>query len=320
MRILIEIARELKLEPEPVTLWKQFTSMVEDILSTRKKLRDRFGCSCGNTPSARCSSIDAGAAWKVYVGHERFWPRCLRALPYTAGMFAIGMLVLVPIFGMPMNPARGMNASNWYFWVTMGYALLMQFLTFFIFDATLFCLLFVNDLRRAQTLWPLATTEIYDGRLRMQTKLVHDWIDLDFVAKRTNCIGSLIYYPFVLIALLIVTRSTIFANYAPSLTILLMQGLSLVVVFACAIMLCWAAKNVRDTTRKNLTDGIIRAKDTRGDSRFASQLESLLGRVDLLKDGAFGSFTQQPLVRAVLLPLGSFGWTALIEKGMFPGL
>ena len=127
---LIEIARELKLEPEPVTLWKQFTSVVEDILSTRKKLRDRFGCSCGNTPSARCSSIDAGAAWKVYVGHERFWPRCLRALLYTAGMFAIGMLVLVPIFGMPMNPARGMNASNWYFWVTMGYALLMQFLTF----------------------------------------------------------------------------------------------------------------------------------------------------------------------------------------------
>ena len=140
----------------------------------------------------------------------------------------------------------------------------MQFLTFFVFDATLFCLLFVNDLRRVQTLWPAATTEIYDGRLRMQTNLVQEWIDLDFVAKRTNCIGSLIYFPFVLIALLIVSRSTIFANYAPSLTILLMQGLSLVVVFTCAIMLCWAAKNVRDTTRKNLTDGIIHAKDTRG--------------------------------------------------------
>ena len=68
----------------------------------------------------------------MYVGHERFWPRCLRALLYTAGMFAIGMLVLVPIFGMPMNSARGMNASNWYFWATMGYALLMQFLSIYL--------------------------------------------------------------------------------------------------------------------------------------------------------------------------------------------
>ncbi|WGJ14839.1 hypothetical protein QEV83_00505 [Methylocapsa sp. D3K7] len=316
---LMEVAEELKLEPEPVSLCKQITGIWLDIISGWKKLARLFHPSHRNNLAAP-SSIDAEAAWKVYVGHERFWPRCLRALLYTAGMFAIGMLVLAPIFGMPVNPARGMHASYWYFGTTMGYVLLMQFLTFFIFDATLFCLLFVNDLRRAQTLWPAATTEIYDGRLRMQTKLVHDWIDLDFVVKRTTCIGSLIYFPFVLIALLIVTRSTVFANYAPSLTILLMQGLSLAVVFACAIMLCWAAKNVRDTTRKNLTDGIIRAKDSRGDSRFASQLESLLSRVDLLKDGAFGSFTQQPLVRAVLLPLGSFGWTALVEKGMFPGL
>ena len=86
----------------------------------------------------------------------------------------------------------------------------MLFLTFFVFDATLSCLLFVNKLRRA--VWPQATLGVYKGRLRLPTNLVHDWIGLDFVAKRTKCIGSLIYFPFVLIALLIVSRSTIFAN------------------------------------------------------------------------------------------------------------
>ena len=63
-----------------------------------------------------------------------------------------------------------------------------------------------TKLRRAQSLWPQATIGVYRGRLRLQTKLVHDWIDLDFVAKRTKCIGSLIYFPFVLIALLIVPQ------------------------------------------------------------------------------------------------------------------
>ena len=73
----------------------------------------------------------------------------------------------------------------------------MHFLNFLVFDATLSCLLFVNKLRRAQSQWPQTTMGVYRGRLRLQTKLVHDWIDLDFVAKRTNCVGSMIYFPFV---------------------------------------------------------------------------------------------------------------------------
>lgn len=198
--------------------------------------------------------------------------------------------------------------------------MLMQFLTFFVFDATLFCLLFVNKLRRTQTAWPSTTMGVYKDRLRLQTKLVHDWIDLDFVAKRTRCIGSLIYFPFVLIALLIVSRSTVFANYAPSLTILISQGISLSIVFGCAFMLWWAAKAARDTAKQNLADGLIRAKDAEGNVYFAEQLESLLDRVDQLREGAFGPLTQQPLVKALLFPLSGAGWLALIENGILPGL
>lgn len=91
----------------------------------------------------------------------------------------------------------------------------MLFLTLYVFDATLFCLLFVNKLRRPKAEWPKATIMAFDDRMRLQPDLiVHDWIDLEFVAKRTACIGWLIYYPFLLIALLIVSRSSVFANYA----------------------------------------------------------------------------------------------------------
>jgi hypothetical protein len=170
----------------------------------------------------------------------------------------------------------------------------------------------------------------------LQTHLVDEWIDLEFVAKRTRCVGSLIYYPFVLIALLIVSRSTVFANYAPCLTNLIAAGISLSVVFGCAIMLWWAATAARDTAKQNLTDGIIAARghspkvaDKCGDAtqtdsddnlNYPEQLETLWSRVDQLKDGAFRPFSQQPLVRAMLWPLGSFGWTNLIESGMLPGL
>jgi hypothetical protein len=224
------------------------------------------------------------------------------------------------MFGKPTFPVRGDIAQRSYVVTMYSAVFLMHFLTFFVFDATVFCLLFVKKLRRAQTAWPPTTTRVYKGRLRLQTELVHDWIDLDFVAKRTRCIGSLIYFPFVLIALLIVSRSTVFANYAPSLTILIAQGISLSVVFGCAFMLWWVAKEARDTAKQNLTDGLIRAKDAEGNVYFAEQLESLLNRVDQLREGAFGPLSQQPLVKALLFPLSSAGSIALIENGMFPGL
>jgi hypothetical protein len=310
---LADIATDMgmDLEPKPASqdkrlLWKKITSI--------------FDFSLGRDPGAKGFHLNVEAAWQAYIGQERLWPRFCRAAIYTLGMLFLGIFVLVPMFGMPTNPARSELAYYAYKYTTLTDVLLMQFLTFLVFDATCFCLFFVNKLRRAQTQWPQKTTEVYNKRLQLQTKLVHDWIDLDFVAKRTRCIGALIYFPFVLIALLIVSRSTMFANYAPSIAILISLGISLTVVFTCAFMLWLAAKAARDTAKQNLTDAVIRAKASDGDSRFAEQLETLLGRVDQLKDGAFSPFTQQPLVRALLFPLSSAGGIALIENGMFPGL
>jgi hypothetical protein len=231
------------------------------------------------------------------------------------------------MFGMPVTPARSDWASHVYYLTVILNICLMDFLIFLVFDATLSCLLFVNKLRRALAQWPQATAQwpqktigVYKGRLRLPNNLVHDWIGLDFVAKRTKCIGELIYFPFALIALLIVSRSTIFANYAPSLTILIAQGRTLSIVFSCAIMMCWVASATRDIAKKNLTEGIIRAKDAESNLRLAEQLETLLVLVGQLNRGAFSPLSQQPLVRALLFPLSSAGWVALIENETIPGL
>jgi hypothetical protein len=303
---LSEIAQEMKLEP-PLDrpLWK--------------RIKRVFDFSLGDDQVDPNKRLDVQPIWEAYFEQEQFWFRCCRACCYTAIMFFISIFVLCPLFGWPTFPSRSDFAASAYLRTTCLDVGFMLFLTFFVFDATCFCLLFVNKLRRAET-WPAETMSVYKGRLRLQAKSVHDWINLEFVAKRTRCVGSLIYYPFVLIALLIVSRSTVFANYAPSPAILIAQGISLCVVFSCAIMLCLAAKTARDVAKQNLTDGVIRAKDGDDNNRCAEQLETLLSRVNQLKEGAFSPFSQQPLVRAVLLPFGTFGWTALIDNGMLPGL
>jgi hypothetical protein len=131
---------------------------------------------------------------------------------------------------------------------------------------------------------------------------------------------NLIYYPFVVIALLIVSRSTVFANYAQSLPILITQAISLLIAFGSALWLRWAAEAVRETAKWKLMAGIVHAKGLDDGGRTVGQLETLLTRVDGLGEGAFSPFSQQPVIRALLLPLGSYSSMKLLENGVLPGL
>jgi hypothetical protein len=165
---------------------------------------------------------------------------------------------------------------------------------------------------------------MYNGRLQLPETVQTDgfinaWISLDFVASRTRCLGKLIYYPFVLLAIIILSRSTVFANFGPSVVIILVHGISLFMVFACTLVLRLAAKSARSTAKERLADGVIGAKRTK-EAPFGEQLQILLSRVEKLREGAFGPLTQQPLVKAFLFPMSSGGLIALIENGIFPGL
>ena len=265
-------------------------------------------------------TFDIAAAWNEYVYQNQFWPRFWRVSIYVLAMFLLMRFLIVPMFGQPIIPARGELARNLYLVTTYLDVILMWVLMFFVFDATLFCLFFVNELRHGSARWPDETRHIYEERLGLEHSLIGEWIYLAFVEKRTTCIGNLIYYPFWVIAVLILSRSTVFANYAPSLAIIISQAISLMVVFGCAFLLRQAAEMARETAKRKLTAGIVQAKGLEDGGRCAGQLETLLVRIEGLREGAFSPVSQQPLVRAMLLPLGSFGWTTLLENGMLPGL
>jgi hypothetical protein len=189
------------------------------------------------------SPIEVKAVWEAYADHELFLHRLVRAVFFTIFMFLFTYCVLfIPFFGRPSFPYRG-DIAWWVYKITITFDwLLMQILIFIVFDATWSCLVFVKKLGR-ETSWPTKTLNVYNGRLRITpAKHIYDWIDLDFVAKRTRCISSLVYLPFVLIALVVVSRSTLFANYPPSITIIASQGIGLSFVFSCAFMLWQTAK------------------------------------------------------------------------------
>ncbi len=261
--------------------------------------------------------------WGPYI-YRGTWPaRISRTLVAVVAFFVLwGILEMV--FGNPPAPTRGPKS----FWFYTGISALLNattlFLTLFVADATLLYRQVIKGLveetDNRPNVWPDATLSKFDDRVGLPQGDLEHWVDLVFISKRTKCITTLIYFPFIIVALVIISRSGLFANYAPSLPEMLVMALALLVVTGSAIALRQVAEASRAKAHRRLNDQIMRARQSQAGEYRATQLELLSHRVDELNEGALTPFSQQPLLRAMLLPLGSFGGTALVEYLLLPGL
>lgn len=121
--------------------------------------------------------------------------------------------------------------------------------------------------------------------------------------------------------LLVVSRSPVFDNFTVTPTLIIAQIVSVVVIVGSVLALRAAAEEARTIAAEHLTAKIIAAKGTPQANRaaVASQLEVLLSRVEYLREGAFAPLSNQPIVKAVLLPLLSYGGTVLVQFYALPG-
>jgi hypothetical protein len=279
------------------------------------------GTSGGDAdPSAPSDSVPVGPEFEAYRRRSSLWPTACRVMLCSAGLSAL-FVFLCDVFGWPSIPWRGAfdDLDPALATVMVG---LMAILTFLVADATVLCLKFVVFLRDNRTRWMTTTRGEYIRRLGLDDEpLLDDWIDLRFMAARTKCIGNLIYMPFAISALLMISRSALFVNFAPSAPLLIIHVVAIVVLFACAMMLCFNAERAREIAKKRIADRIQVVKaDHSPDPQKIGRLEDLLKHVEELHEGAFVPLSEQPPIRALLLPLGGLGWTALLDYRLLPGL
>ena len=147
----------------------------------------------------------------------------------------------------------------------------------------------------------------------MPTQYLQDWIDLQFVARRTRYVAALIYYPFIVLSLMIVARSSFFDDWDTPKALYVVMTLSFGIVVACAFTLRRSAEASRRQALARVRDAILRAKGEAGNPTLASQLDTLRDRIEKLRAGAFAPYSQQPLLKAVLLPVLTFGGTSLFD-------
>jgi hypothetical protein len=246
-------------------------------------------------------------------------PRLMRAAAGTLAMVLLWM-ELAPIFGEPNVPARGDLALYLYRVVTSLDVIATLFLIFLVADATLYSRSFIKQLTAIRSEWPAKTVDHFARTLGLRGENLDDWIDMQFLAKRTQCITSLIYYPFLMIALLLVSRSRIFDDFTTPATLVITQAISVTVIIGSVFALRSAAEEARASATEHLASKIIAAKGAEQlDVKVANQLEMMLTRIQNLRDGAFAPLSSQPFVKALLLPLLSYGGSVIVHMYALPG-
>lgn len=326
-----DITRQLSLN---TTRQKLIAEQLEaDLTTTRlEKLKQMFSTRFVPPRSSAVGEAEGmnpntTGFWRRYIVQNRLAARSTRTAALVLLASAVSVLLSMALNEVDVIPYRGELSL----WIHTGLSavahLTICVLVFFVVDATIFCVFFVRGLRTRPSNWPDSALKRFERQLDVP-RCIHldNWIDLQFVAMRTRVVGHLIYYPFIVLSLLLLSRSPLFDDWhTPLGSFLLAAGFALIAL-SCAIALRIMAERSRHHAGEALRNELVRAAGNRtpmlpvhqraedsSSQPSTRQLELLLDRVENMKDGAFAPFSQQPLLKAFLLPFATLGGTSLLD-------
>ena len=147
-----------------------------------------------------------------------------------------------------------------------------------------------------------------------------EWVKIQLVAERTSEIGQLIYYPFLIIIIMLLSRNSYFDNWGMPLGLAVVISINILLLFLTALKVRHEAENCRRSSISNLelallhkyspdTDGQEKDQDKDQAKHQRDRIEKLLKNVQKIREGAFLPIREQPLIRASLPLLGAIGLT-----------
>ena len=274
----------------------------------------------GRPENCGTARVDATRLWHRYRRRTTFWPSAGRI---SAGVaLAIAAAALVLYLDPPSVPARGAVAF-WAHQVLRATSVgVLAVLIFSVVDATRMSTALIRALAERPTDWPRRTLARFEGRCGVPARLLEGYIDFEFIVALTRGVSRFIYYPFAVLLLLIVSRSTVFDAWDFPLPLLVLAATAALYATWCALSLRRAAEDARAEIVAGYEDECLRlraAAHGEESQRLATAVCTLVERMKGTRAAAFLPLSQQPAIRALLIPFGGFGGVSLIEYLVFAG-
>lgn len=276
-----------------------------------------------NQPQIQFVPYEVMQAGIRYLDYARRRVQFFRVLGFTIiGMMVAGAVYLV----FPSHlPATDPATDSIHICVALANAFMTMAVAVYVADITLFSRLFVREAFARHSkppIWLLSAKQAFaksrmcmklDLRDETQDALVATTMTITYVSERTKCLTPFIYFPFIMIALLVISRSPVLGPSGFNACTITVAAVSLLAAFLSAVALRTAAEDARSQTIRNLNMVKWRTLTPESPRNLRERLDLLIQYVSGLHDGAFSPLSQQPVVRALLLPLASYGSTLLLS-------
>jgi hypothetical protein len=255
--------------------------------------------------------------WNIYRAHTKPWSLFWRSLFHTFIFFLLVAITVVCFTGTPRVPARGLSSflADWLIWSTSLTGVV--FLNLFILNVSRVSNWLIRELSRAPIIWPLKLYAEAQVNLPVPKEILSDWLSVQFIANHTEVLGTLVYYPFLILLLFALAHYPVFApwSYPPVFVAVFLYNF--VIAIYTAISMERAAAKTREVILKRLNDRRVfvgsQIAAATGKPMKNPTLKEIIDQVKNLRRGAFLRFTQKPWVGALLIPLGGTGLIQLIQ-------
>ncbi len=253
---------------------------------------------------------DAVKMWYKYGEYGAADHRFLRTIAYILIYFAFASF-LFAILGAPESPCRGEFACK-IDKIILGFSVLsMLALLFLVVDAARLCICWVDLMRNNKIDWSKTRIKEFVQRLKLPETHAEAWMKVYLIGERTNEVTRLIYYPVLIILLLLLARSTYFDNWDFPQALAIVIGLNFIIALGSVVRLNFMAQSVRNEILRKLQDENLADDREEKEKYEPSSLErnELIQQLENLRIGAYLRIWDQPPVRATLMLLGGVALT-----------
>ncbi|MGZ4989064.1 MAG: hypothetical protein ACXWBP_13540 [Limisphaerales bacterium] len=259
---------------------------------------------------ARTSRFSAEEAWHAYLCRHKFWPRFIRIgiLFVLYSIFAFTVLHLLP---QPPPPARGHLAftiDEVVFYLA-GVGLLL--LSFYVVDAIQLNSNFIRMFGREVTKWGREVVDRSHRHPPLTEKELSAYHEIFLIAQRTQVVAPLIWYPLLVLTLIVVASASLFDNWTWPPSLVIIYAITAACAVGSAILLRRAAEQLREIALNDLRRFRLLGQESEAKRQT---FDDLMAEIRDLKTGAFAPLTDQPFIRAVLFPGAALGLIAVGQR------
>ena len=142
-----------------------------------------------------------------------------------------------------------------------------------------------------------------------------EWLSLSLLARQTEAINALVYFPFFALMLIVLARFRIFDNWSTPAPLTVVMALSFIYLIMAAFRVRRTAEEARGAALASLQDKLIYLQGNADPlaAPLAAQCKALMDHIRALDRGAFMPIGRQPVVRAFLGLVGGLSGAALLE-------